>query len=146
MSIGPEAFQQIAKIEDLMIALKKCQALITEAKKDNEARVQASLGALAELKLRITESEKTWGKLIKKSFWKDCEGEVPDMEDRFDGTRFVVRFAEKAKKRRAAQNASKHAAVIDYLLEKGVKPADIPAAPRALLRLMSFPPRRWSHI
>src|SRR4051794_22054849 len=124
--IGPEAFRQIVEIEDPREALDECQALIKEAKKGERARIRASLGVMAELRQRFTKNKKAWRKLRQKKFWDACEGERPTMEDRLDGTRFVVRYAEKATTRPAAQKASKHAIVIKYLLDRGVKPADIP--------------------
>src|SRR4051794_36711426 len=118
--IGPEAFRQIVKIKDPMKALDRCQALIKEAKKDQWARVRASLGVIAELNLRFTKSERAWRALTRKKFWQKCEGERPTMADRSDGMRFVVRYAERARKRKAAQNSCKHAAVIKYLLDQGL--------------------------
>ena len=89
--------------------------------------VRNKLGQIAELNECVTANEQTWERFIKKRFWEDCVGESPTMKDRSDSLRFVTRFAENAKSRGAAQNASKHAIVIEYLLNQGFEPAGIPA-------------------
>jgi hypothetical protein len=121
-------FQAILDTADPIDALDQCQAKVKEIEAGYRARIWASLGAIAELCIRLTQDEKAWGRLVeKKRFWDDCEGERPTMDDRSDGIRFVVRYVRNAKKRPAAQKASKHAIVIKYLLDQGIEPAAIPA-------------------
>ncbi len=118
-------YHEIVGIKDTMKALIACQRRITANKRGYRARARAQLGATAELALRATKSETAWRSFMRHEFWETCEGETPKVTDRSDGLRFVVRFAESAKSRQAAQNSSRHATIIKYLLEEErIRPAD----------------------
>src|SRR5829696_5093630 len=111
-------YREIVGIKNTMKALIACQRRITENKRGYHARARGQLGATAELALRTTRTETAWQPFIRQKFWETCEGETPKLTDRSDGLRFVVRFAESAKTREAAQNSSRHATIIKYLLKE----------------------------
>ena len=118
-------YREIVGIKNTMAALIACQRRITANTRGYRARVRAHLGAIAELALRVTNSETAWRSFTRRKFWEACQGDRPKLTDRSDGLRFVVRFAEFAKSREAAQNSSRHATIIKYLLdEERIKPAD----------------------
>jgi hypothetical protein len=117
-------YREIVGIMNTISALVECQRRIQANERGYHDRVRAHLGATAELALRVTKNKDVWQSFTRQKFWETCEGEKPTLSDRSDGLRFAVRFAESAKTRGAAQNSSRHATIIKYLLDQGIKPVD----------------------
>jgi hypothetical protein len=127
--IMSKELRRISQISDPMQTLDECRSRIKEVKKGHQLRIRTYLAATAESAQRVCNDKNAWLKLMNNKFWEKCSGERPTAHDRADGLRFAVRYAENALSRPAAQNASKHTAVIQFLLSQGVAPAKMSSRP-----------------
>jgi hypothetical protein len=122
----PAEYLQILKTDDAIEALEKCRSAIKQAKRESRKRARTLLGITATMHRRVSRTPQSWRTFTEKDFWNNCSGERPTMANRSDGLRFVVRYAENAISREAAQNASRHTTIIQHLLNKGLKPGHMP--------------------
>ncbi len=119
-------YLRFLEINDPIEALDECRSAFRQAKRGHWRRIRTLLGMIATMHARVSRDPRRWKRFINRKFWKNCSGERPTMADQFDGLRFAVWYAERPHSRLARQNASKHTIAIGHLLERGLKPGQIP--------------------
>jgi hypothetical protein len=104
-----------------------CRANIAKLKRDHNEGLYVELGRVTLIARGFDRNKKSWARFVKRSFWgKAREQDRPHVgHEKRSKIAFVTRFVFKPRTPNQFKRTSKFSGVLEFILEKGVKPENM---------------------